>query len=85
MKQQIEADITLPDWIGDLVDRIRAVNTDAITDPIVGLYTGIEIEGWTIPPFMCFICGAEFTGADAETNYANHLMSHLKAFQEGWF
>lgn len=86
MKQQRELDlIDLPDWIDDLVDKIKAINTDAITEPITGLYTGLEIEGWTIPPFMCFICGAEFTGSDAEKNYAGHLMSHLKAFQESWF
>lgn len=75
----------LPDWFQDLVDAIAGINTEAITDPIVELYTGIQIEGWSIPPFICFICGNEFTGDDAEVNYANHLMAHLKAYQQGWF
>ena len=83
--KQIEKDIDLPDWFQDLVDAIKGINTEAITEPIVELYTGIQIEGWTIPPFICFICGDEFTGVDAEENYANHLMSHMKAFQKGWF
>lgn len=77
--------MTLPDWFQDLVDSIAGINTEAITEPITGLYTGLEIEGWSIPPFQCFICGDEFTGTDAEENYASHLMSHLTAFQQGWF
>jgi len=77
--------IELPDWFTDLVDAIANVNTEAITDPIVGLYTGIEVEGWTIPPFQCMICGDKFTGENAEKEYLTHLMSHIIAFQEGWF
>lgn len=83
--KQTQKDLDLPDWFQDLVDAIKGINTEAITDPIVALYTGIEIEGWSIPPFQCMICGAKFTGTDAETNYAKHLMSHLKAFQDSWF
>jgi len=81
----VEKDIDLPDWFQDLVDAIAGINTEAITDPIVGLYTGLQIEGWTVPPFQCMICGAKFTGDGAEENYANHLMAHIKAFQQGWF
>lgn len=83
--KQIEEDLDLPSWFTDLVDAIKNINTEAITEPITGLYTGLEIQGWSIPPFQCFICGAKFTGDDAEKNYASHLMSHLKAFQESWF
>ena len=77
--------LELPDWFTDLVDAITGANVEAITEPITGLYTGLEIEGWTVPPFQCFICGDTFEGEDAETDYATHLMSHLKAFQESWF
>jgi len=83
--KQIEKDIDLPSWFTDLVTAIKNINTEAITEPITGLYTGIEIEGWTIPPFICFICGDRFAGDDAEEAYATHLMSHLTAFQQGWF
>lgn len=81
----VSATLELPDWFTDLINSIKEINIEAITEPITGLYTGLEIEGWTIPPFLCFICGEEFTGDDAEKNYATHLMSHLKAFQQGWF
>lgn len=83
--KQVETDITLPGWFTDLVDAIKEINLSAITDPIVEIYAGPEIPGWTVPPFQCMICGAKFAGDDAETNYAEHLALHITAFQESWF
>lgn len=80
-----ENDLNLPDWFQDLIDAIKGINIEAITEPIVGLYTGIQIEGWTIPPFICIICGEKFEGDDAEKNYGAHLISHMTAFMQGWF
>jgi len=77
--------IAKPDWWDGLLDSLGIVNTDWITEPIMGLFTGFEIEGWTTPPFRCFICGATFSGATAEDDFSNHLVSHLEAFTGGWF
>jgi len=87
----VEKDIDLPDWFQDLVDAITGVTKDAITDPIIDLYTGIQIEGWSIPPFQCMICGKKFTATDPEDDddveerYGLHLMAHINAYTDSWF
>jgi hypothetical protein len=83
--------IELPDWFQELVDSITSINKSAITDPVVELYSGPEIEGWTVPPFICMICGDTFEedADDPDYNpgieYTKHLMSHITAFHGGWF
>ena len=40
--KQTETDIELPDWFTDLVDEIKRVTTEAITDPIMELSGGMQ-------------------------------------------
>jgi len=77
--------IDMPEWWDSLLDGVGLGNVNQITDPVMDLFTGFDIEGWTVPPYTCFICGAKFTGETADDDFSNHLMSHLTAFQEGWF
>jgi len=83
--KQIETDISLPSWFQELVDEIKDLTLASITDPIVELYAGPQIEGWSIPPFQCCVCGAKFSGDGAENDYAAHMVSHITAFNESWF
>jgi len=77
--------LTRPDWWGSLMDMVASNNTETITEPLLGLFTGFDIEGFTLPPYTCFLCGAEFTGETADDDFANHLISHIQAFIGGWF
>ncbi len=74
-----------PDWWESLLSSVGIGNVEQITDPILDLFTGFDIEGWTKPPYKCFICGQEFNGDTADDDFANHLISHLNAFEDGWF
>ena len=73
-----------PDWWGSLLDNVATGNIDQITEPILGLFTGFDIEGFTLPPYTCFLCGAEFTGEDADDEFAKHLIAHIQAFIGDW-
>lgn len=77
--------IERPDWWGSLLDSVATGNIEQITEPILGLFTGFDIEGFTMPPYICFLCGAEFTGEDADDEFAKHLISHIQAFVGDWF
>ena len=77
--------IERPDWWGSLIDSVATGNIEQITEPILGLFTGFDIEGFTTPPYTCFFCGAKFTGEDADDNYAKHLIEHIQEFINGWF
>ena len=71
-------------WWNPLITAIRTAN-EGITSPITDLFPTTDIEGWTTPPFTCPICEQVFEGEGSETDYATHLMSHIKAFEQGWF
>jgi hypothetical protein len=39
----------------------------------------------TIPEIhKCPICEQVFDGSEAEVNYADHLQSHITAFEQAW-
>ncbi|MDA3834631.1 MAG: hypothetical protein PF495_14700 [Spirochaetales bacterium] len=77
--------IKRPDWWGSLLDNVGTGNVDAITNPILDLFTGFDIPGFTKEPYVCFLCGTEFTGDDADTDFAAHLIDHLQTFISDWF
>jgi hypothetical protein len=58
---------------------------ETIAKPITDLFVIEGLEGWTEPPFTCPICEQVFDGTDSELEYAKHLLSHIKAFETGWF
>jgi hypothetical protein len=75
-----------PSWWDHLLEAIRTVNAEDIAHPIVMLSENVAaIPGWTKPPFECPICNQVFDGEDSELSYAKHLMSHITAFEYGWF
>ena len=74
-----------PYWWGALVDNIMTGNVEAITNPVLSLFAFDEIPGFTAPPFSCWICGAEFDGETAHEDFADHLLSHFKAFVSSFF
>jgi len=71
-------------WWDALLERIRGANEE-ITAPITDLFPSTDIEGWTSPPFECPICKEVYDGEGSELEYAKHLMSHITAFERGWF
>jgi hypothetical protein len=73
-----------PSWWDQLLTAVRTADEEIAT-PITDLFTGGEIEGWTEPPFECPICEQVFEGEGTELEYAEHLMSHIKAFEKAWF
>ena len=74
-----------PSWFEPLLVALGLKNQESISQPILDLFAKIDIPGFTSPPFICFICGAEFDGETAHGDYAVHLVSHLTAFNKGWF
>lgn len=74
-----------PDWWGSLMDSVATGNIEQITEPILGLFTGFDIEGFTTPPYTCFFCGKKFEGEDADDSYAKHLIEHIQEFIGEWF
>lgn len=75
-----------PSWFNSLLEGIGIKNQESISNPILDLFAMYEMEGWTEPPFVCPLCGAEFTEPDtAHIDFASHLTRHLKAFFSGWF
>ena len=79
------AAVEAPSWFDALLVAIGVKNQESISNPILELFAKIDIEGFTSPPFICFICGEEFDGETAYGDYAVHLVSHLTAFNKGWF
>lgn len=73
-----------PSWWDQLLESIRTINSNIAT-PITDLFPPTEIEGWTSPPFKCPICEEVFEESDSKLEYAKHLMSHITAFEQGWF
>lgn len=74
-----------PDWWGSLMDSVATGNIERITEPILGLFTGFDIEGFTAPPYTCFFCGARFEGENADDEFAKHLIEHIQSFIGEWF
>ncbi len=74
-----------PSWFDSLVSSIFGANVESISAPILDLFTSVDLEGFTIPPFKCIFCGANFSGETAYEDYATHLISHIKEFEEKWF
>ena len=73
-----------PSWWDQILEAIRTAN-EGITSPITDLFPTTDIEGWTTPPFTCPICEQVFEGEGSELRYIGHIMSHITAFEQGWF
>lgn len=75
-----------PSWFSALLTSLGIRNIEEITSPILKLFEIPDIEGWTDPPFTCPICEVVFDNSETVyDDFANHLMSHIKAFEEQWF